>query len=219
MKYQSSGKRSGFTVLELMVVVFAVAILVLLILPALARPKRHYAGGSCMNNLKQVGLSFRMWSGDNRDRFPMEVSTNEGGTKEFVNSADPFRHFQALSNELNTPKVMVCRADDRVAATNFTSDFNNSRVSYFVGLNATEGSTNAVLSGDRKLEDKAGALSGIRELTNAQAINWKKTIHEDKGNILFADGSVRPLTTAELKKVLAGVGMATNRLAFPGGVN
>jgi len=33
----------------------------------------------CVNNLKQIGLSFRIWEGDNGDKFPMQVPSQKGG--------------------------------------------------------------------------------------------------------------------------------------------
>lgn len=149
----------------------------------------------------------------------MGVSTNEGGTKELVNLGQPFRHFQVLSNELNTPKVVNCPSDEHKYATNFSSDFDDNHLSYFLGLNAKEALTNAFLCGDRKLEDASGPLIGIRDLTSKQKISWTKPIHDERGNVAFADGSVRRLRESELRKALANTGLATNRLAFPGGPN
>lgn len=72
---------------------------------------------SCVNNLKQIGLGFRIWAGDHEGLFPCNASTNAGGTREFCAvGADGFdrhaaAHFQVLSNELNTPKILVCPED------------------------------------------------------------------------------------------------------------
>ena len=56
---------------------------------------------------------------------------------EFNTGADTFRHFQVMSNELSTPKILVCPADTRVAAANFVR-LKNQNVSYFVGLEASD---------------------------------------------------------------------------------
>ena len=66
-------------------------------------PRRRYSGINCINNLKQVGLGLRMWAGDNDDKFPMQVSTNQGGTKEWVGSTNVFWHVLVLSNEMGSP--------------------------------------------------------------------------------------------------------------------
>ncbi len=73
---------------------------------------------SCLNNLKQVGLAFHQWALDHDDQFPFNVSTNAGGTLEFCavgeNGFDrnAALHLQVMSNELNTPMILVC-PDDR----------------------------------------------------------------------------------------------------------
>src|SRR5881296_3603291 len=50
-----------------------------------------------------------------------------------------------LSNELVTPKILVCRSDKRPAATNFAT-LRDVNVSYFTGLNADPGNPNSVLA-------------------------------------------------------------------------
>jgi hypothetical protein len=81
---------------------------------------------TCVNNLKQIGLTFRLWAIDHHDQFPFNVGTNAGGTREFcVVGNDGFDrsaalHFQVMSNELNTPRLLVCPEDrSKKAATNF----------------------------------------------------------------------------------------------------
>jgi len=77
---------------------------------------------NCANNLKQVGLAFRTWAIDNDGRFPMQVSVTNGGTMELVSSGLVFPHFQVMSNELSTPKILFCRADtQRTNANNFAT--------------------------------------------------------------------------------------------------
>ena len=63
----------------------------------------------------------------------MAVSTDKGGTMEFNTGADTFRHFQVMSNELSTPRILICPADTRAITNNFAR-LNNQNVSYFVGL-------------------------------------------------------------------------------------
>lgn len=83
---------------------------------------------TCGNNLKQLGLTFKVWAGDNGGSYPFNVGTNEGGTMELCmvdldgfDSNTPL-HFQAMSNELTAPQILVCPRDSsRKPATNCAS--------------------------------------------------------------------------------------------------
>jgi hypothetical protein len=131
---------------------FAVLIMPAMLLPALAKAKGRAQSINCVNNLKQVGLAFRVWSLDNKDEFPFNVSTNAGGTMEFCAvgtdgfDANAVLHFRALSNELGTAKILVCPADSKVAGSNFRF-LSAGNISYqlHTGTNFTEANPGAVL--------------------------------------------------------------------------
>jgi hypothetical protein len=90
---------------------------------------------SCMNNMKQIGLSFRVWALDNGDLFPANVPVSKGGAQD----AGAEQVFLVMSNELSSPKILVCPSDtNRLPAANFAA-FTAANLSYqYVGANATE---------------------------------------------------------------------------------
>ena len=209
--------RHAFKVAELIVIVFAVIMLLVLFFTGVPRIRKEARLKQCSNNLKQIGLAFRIWSGDGGDRFQMQTPTLYDGSMESVTNGAVYHTFQEMSNELCEPKYLVCPADDRRAVTNFP-DLSNSAISYFVNVDALDTEPLSFLTGDRNLTN--GPLSSTRLLsisTNSTLV-WSETLHHFIGNICFADGSVQTRTTPELKQAVTNMLNGTYpvyRLAFP----
>lgn len=206
--------RSAFTFVGLLVVLAVVAILAAMLLPALAKAKARAQRIQCVNNLKQCALAARIWEGDHNDQYPMAISNSLGGTLDWVPDGNAFRHFQVMSNELNTPKILVCPADKRQAAANFV-DLSNEHLSYFVGLDAKETDPQALLYGDRNITNGLAPIHGVLNLKPDVAAGWTAELHNRVGNIAFADGSVQQLSTFGMRKAIESTGDQTNRIALP----
>jgi prepilin-type processing-associated H-X9-DG protein len=113
-------------------------------LPALAAAKRKAQKINCTNNLKQVGLAFRIWEGDNNDRYSMAVGSASGGANEFMSHSSgaatptapskvecPGMAFMVMSNELSTPRILFCPSDNiHTANSGYATNFSYTDLLY-----------------------------------------------------------------------------------------
>ncbi|MDR3460237.1 MAG: type II secretion system protein [Verrucomicrobiae bacterium] len=196
-------RAAAFTLVELLVVIGIIALLAALLLPVLqqgtARAKRIH----CVNNLRETGLAAHLFANDHGGKFPTEISTNDGGSLEFVAAGFQvngrfyfsYKHFRPLAGALGTPKVLACPADlERWPATNFMQ-FNNFNLSYAIGLVTDPNNPRAILAADRNLpachHPPPGPTIGYLYVTNSPPPPlWNTHLHERKGNILFTDSHV-----------------------------
>jgi type II secretory pathway pseudopilin PulG len=212
----SNQTNHALTLVEVLIVISLLVVLAYLLLPTLAGSHRSLRI-ECVSNLKQIGLAYRIWAGDQTDKFPMEVSVTNGGTMGLADGRNAWINYFVMSNELSTPKILRCPADTNgFAATNFSVPFNNHNISYFVGLDASDEYPQRFLSGDDNFEiSSVPVKSGLLELSTNTPIAWTAVRHKFVGNIGLADGSVQQVTTDGLQEQVQQTGLANNRLAIP----
>jgi prepilin-type N-terminal cleavage/methylation domain-containing protein len=225
-------RNRALTLPELLVVMAILLFLAFFILPAYISDDRPYSRMACVSNLKQVNLSFRIWEGDNNNKYPMAVSVTNGGAMEQIVMGDVVDCYRVMSNELSTPRILICPEDTvhTIEATNFDNDFNASRISYFVGVDVTNEMNPAMLLvGDDNFQINGNLVgSGVLSLSTNTPMEWGPGRHGDAhrhfwtprpkhfvGNLGFADGSVAEVSDSGLQGALQQTGLATNRLAIP----
>ncbi len=220
----------GFTLIELLVVIAIIAILAGLLLPALAKAKQKAQKVKCVSNLKQVALSFIMWTHDNdKNNLPWRVAVADGGTQASGKSGNAWVEFTTISNQLPNPMVLACPADKQIRDP--ASHWGNSpggflhmsyranALSYFAGVDAgyvggqlaIQNAQEHILAGDRNIRVDSvseGCSSGINNaaavLTRpAQQMAWTNAVHGTEGNVASVDGSVEQNTTLQLRERMA----------------
>lgn len=212
----------GTTLLELLFVVLIIGILALLILPVIGKAKAQAKRTACVNNLHQIGIAEHVFAHDHGDKFPFQVSTNDGGTLEFARagyamSGDfffAFRHFHALSNTLDLTRLLICPADFRTNADHFTS-LRNVNISYFVGMNAEYTRPGSILGGDRNISSDSFGSGSILRLNPNAPVQWTSGSHQFKGNLLFADGHVERSDNELLPTTLQSAAAPVSDLLLP----
>jgi type II secretory pathway pseudopilin PulG len=176
MKQIRPKRLGGFGLIDLLIVIAILAILAAMLLPALAKAKQRAQRISCINNLKQLGVGYRLWAADNQDLFPAQQTVAKSGWKDAggpgavvaggvigpgigqVEGAGVACNYRLLQNELGqAPKIVVCPADERMAAQNFNNGFSARNISYFVNPGASDTYPLSIPSGDRNLGGVAGA--------------------------------------------------------------
>jgi len=93
--------RTAFTLIELLVVIAVIAILASLLLPVLANGKKRARSTQCLNNLKQLGVAFRIYADENEGVIQLDG---------FISSTNSWATILATNANINSKNVFLCPA-------------------------------------------------------------------------------------------------------------
>jgi prepilin-type N-terminal cleavage/methylation domain-containing protein len=113
---------AAFTLIELLVVIIIIALLAALLLPALALAKQKANRAKCVSNMKQIGLGFAFFTGDNTEHYPAAACDGADNTQytwdtainPYVGGNPKLSQAQLDSGAVNqtlTPPILRCPCD------------------------------------------------------------------------------------------------------------
>lgn len=221
-------RSAGFTRVELLAVLLAIAVLAILAFPILAATPANSHRAQCFNNLRQVGHAVRQWSGDRFEEPPWLTSVTNGGTRPDtgMRAGAAWTEYLSLSNELVTPRILACPGDAMVKVASewsvgphalVNAGFRQQAISYVLGLHANYIRPRAVIAADLNMDFDPGSVGcGPAAVNNASSITltvgipssarvkWTNGPHSSAGHLLLVDGSVTFVDSENLREVLSG---------------
>ena len=209
-------KTGGSTRTDLITVLGSLILLLIVSLPALAtRVSARSARVTCVNNLRQIGMAWRMSATSLNDKFPFQVPFFLGVNENSPERANAYQWYQALSNELGTTRILVCPSDNRVVARDFGPAFSALNLSYFLDIDAALDLPRSLLGGDRNLNLYLPSSERIVPPESVSSVEWDIRVHNLQGNVLQSDSSVQQYPTIGLQQAFLTSGVQANRLLFP----
>lgn len=204
---------AGFSRTDAIAVVGTCTLVLAVVGAMIAKHKSEHSRMSCFSNLQGLSSAYASFAFE-ANASPSEVSTNLGGSAEFID--DPrscYRHFAAFCSNSRPLSLLVCPADNRKPAANYRT-LSNFNISYFLAINKHPLFDLQPILGDRNIVPNQQTTVVCSTLGN---ITWDRSIglHGDYGYIAYADSHVEATTNRHAQSVISAKYTSRLILAVP----
>lgn len=195
----------AFTLIELLVVIAIIAVLAAILFPVFAKARGKAREAACSSNLKQIGLSIRMYTQDYDELYPFVVDPSDKFAPQIWNAYPAFQSMipnmpmlqDALQPYIKSLNLFSCPSDIGFQMVEFNgvpldaspSSFQKFGTSY---LYRTE------ISFNHAGEGTFHTPSELNVLLDASGL-WHGSAEARRYNVLFADGHVKSQTYDQLQ--------------------
>ena len=178
---------TAFSRLDVLGLCVALSLVILVLFSCSKQTRERIYSTECAYNLKVIHATSDRYLQDNRN-WVSELSTNQGGTKEFASDIKAsWRHFSALFPDPPPWSMLLCPKDARYTNSTPTSTLQNSNISYFLSLNLDARNPQWILAGTRNISEQEETILPVS--SNSQT-RWHSRfgLHGSRGYLVFADG-------------------------------
>jgi prepilin-type N-terminal cleavage/methylation domain-containing protein/prepilin-type processing-associated H-X9-DG protein len=223
MKPTYKMNRSGFTLIEILVVIGIIALLAAILFPVLSRARENARRTTCLSNLQQLGMAFQQYTQDAGRRYP-----GAGEFQKWGNGG----HWVAGVNS-TTEGLAGNNPPYDLSTTNPSADVENGALYPYVRSEAVYRcpsaengdikkvtySMNCALAGmnDVRMRTPSEIILLVDEAHNNDGFFYTESVnstdaitdvHNGAGNLLFADGHVKSYTNGQYHLVSSTGGNA-----------
>lgn len=198
-------KQRGFTLIELLVVIAIIAILAAILFPVFARAREKARQTSCLNNVKQLGLSFMMYAQDYDETLVPLANGGYGVAR--------YNWYVIIQPYIKNQQILACASDPK-RAVGYGLSFNNiacddtsaGHLGVGAALANIESPADALMLTDAERADgaqiyfiyslKRYALGAVTGYPNNGIPNPGR--HNDGNNVAFCDGHAKWIATSTM---------------------
>jgi len=101
--------RSGFTLIEVLVVVAIIALLIAILLPSLAKARDQARVPVCLSNLKSMGLATQIYLNNNKEQYPVRSASSATGGGSVFGAFEPMRTI--IKSDRRPLEIFACPTD------------------------------------------------------------------------------------------------------------